>query len=122
MLDIQRLNIGVRGLVTALENSIIRFLQRYNIEAKAQPGAPGVYVARSKIAALGLRIRKGCCYHGLSLNVNMDLEPFSRINPCGYSGLAVTQMSDLNCIISLEQAGQELAEQLLAELLKENLS
>ena len=115
LLDIQRLGLGVRTLVSEIEMSIIELLAQYDIAASARADAPGVYVYQTrsermaKIAALGLRIRKGCCYHGLSLNIDMDLEPFSRINPCGFEGLAVTQMADLNTTITLEKAGQQLA-------------
>ncbi len=113
LLDLNRLGLGVRGLVSQIENSLIELLQCYAITAQTRAGAPGVYVAGAKIAALGLRIRKGCCYHGLSLNVDMDLEPFSRINPCGLGGLAVTQMSDLCDGCSLSRVGEELAEILI---------
>jgi lipoyl(octanoyl) transferase len=122
LLNIQRLGFGVRALVSMIEQSIVELLAQYDIEGFARRDAPGVYVnlvSRSdnqasavqmaKIAALGLRIRKGCCYHGLSLNVNMDLKPFSNINPCGFEGLAVTQMTDLNAAITVEQAGKVLA-------------
>jgi lipoyl(octanoyl) transferase len=113
LLDINRLGLGVRGLVTSIENSIIGLLSRYNVEAVARKKAPGVYVSQGKIAALGLRIRKGSCYHGLSLNIDMDLSPFSRINPCGLAGQAVTQMVDLGIPIELELAGRELAQILI---------
>jgi lipoyl(octanoyl) transferase len=115
LLNIQRLGFGVRALVSVIELSIIELLTRYDIDAFTRADAPGVYVYQTesvpmaKIAALGLRIRKGCCYHGLSLNIDMDLTPFSRINPCGFEGLAVTQMADLNARTTLQQAGQELA-------------
>ena len=95
LLDLRRLGLGVRALVTLLEESLVALLAEYGIEAYARPDAPGVYVAQAKIASLGLRVRRGCSFHGLSLNVAMDLEPFGRINPCGYQGLAVTQMADL---------------------------
>jgi len=95
LFDIRRLGVNVRELVTGIESSIVDLLADYGIEAQPRPGAPGVYVRGRKIAALGLRIRKGRCYHGLSLNVDMDLEPFSRINPCGFQGLEVTQLRDL---------------------------
>ena len=94
-IDLPRRRLGVRALVTALEQSIIGLLQRYNIEAVARRDAPGVYVDNAKIAAVGLRIRKGRSFHGLSFNLKMDLEPFLRINPCGYQGLEVTQLSAL---------------------------
>lgn len=95
LIDLQRRGMGVRHIVTHIEKSIVALLAKYNITAYARPGAPGVYVDEAKIAALGLRIKRGCSYHGLALNVAMDLEPFSRINPCGYPELAVTQVSDL---------------------------
>jgi lipoyl(octanoyl) transferase len=90
MVDLRRQDLGVRALVTLLESSVMQLLQEYAIVAAAQPQAPGVYVAGEKIASLGLRVRRGCSYHGLALNVDMDLEPFQRINPCGYEGLKVT--------------------------------
>lgn len=95
LIDIRRRGIGVRALVDGIENAVIALLADYGIEANARREAPGVYVGGRKIAALGLRVRRGCSYHGLSLNVDMDLEPFSRINPCGYEGLEVTQLVDL---------------------------
>ena len=113
LLNITRLGFGVRALVTHIENAIIAFVGDYNIEASARADAPGVYVGEAKIAALGLRIRKGCCYHGLSLNVDMDLSPFTRINPCGFENLAVTQLSDFGVSVSLEQAGYQLTDHLI---------
>ena len=95
LLDIQRMQLGVRELVTRLENSVIELLADYSIAAESKRDAPGVYVDGAKIAALGLRVRKGRCFHGLALNVDMDLEPFSRIDPCGYPGLQVTQLLNL---------------------------
>jgi lipoyl(octanoyl) transferase len=95
LLDLRRRNLGVRMLVRRLERAVIELLQGYGIDANAREDAPGVYVAGAKIAALGLRVRNGCCYHGLSLNVDMDLTPFSPINPCGFPGLEVTQLRDL---------------------------
>lgn len=95
LLDLNRMHIGVRELVTRIENSVIKLLQDYDISANARKDAPGVYVDGRKIAALGLRVRKGRSFHGLALNVDMDLEPFARINPCGYEGLEVTQLSEL---------------------------
>jgi lipoyl(octanoyl) transferase len=109
LLDIVRLGIGVKRLVGSIEESIIALLEDYGIEAQARAGAPGVYVGEAKIAALGLRIRKGCCYHGLSLNVDLDLEPFGRINPCGFRGLAVTQLRDLGVGDDLQTVGDRLA-------------
>ena len=116
LLDITRLGLGVKGLVTRIEKSVIDLLEGYQVEAHGQKGAPGVYVGRAKIAALGLRIRKGCCYHGLSLNIDMDLEPFTRINPCGYAGLAVTQLRDLGIADEMEQVGRSLAEILIGNI------
>ncbi len=94
LVDIARKNIGVRDFVCILENSVIELLAEYNIQANTDRAAPGVYVNKSKICSLGLRVRHGCTYHGLSLNVNMDLEPFTRINPCGYAGMQVTHMQE----------------------------
>jgi lipoyl(octanoyl) transferase len=121
LLDLNRYGLGVKGLVAKIEQSIIDLLASYQIAANARAGAPGVYVDQAKIAALGLRIRKGCCYHGLSLNVDMDLEPFSRIDPCGYRGLAVTQLRDLGVKVSVEQVGYELTD-LIAGILSEKES
>lgn len=93
MVNLRRHELGVRALVTLIENSLVELLLDYGLTAAAKPDAPGVYVGEDKIAALGLRVRKGCSYHGLALNVDMDLEPFGRINPCGYAGLQVTSMA-----------------------------
>jgi lipoyl(octanoyl) transferase len=95
LLDLRRAKLGVRELVCKIEQTIIDTLEHWNIVATRREGAPGVYVNGAKIAALGLRVRRGCSFHGLAFNVNMDLEPYRRINPCGYQGLAVTQMLDL---------------------------
>lgn len=95
LLDLRRLKMGVRDLVTALEQTLVATLADYGIDSAPKPDAPGVYVEGRKIASLGLRVRKGCSFHGLALNVDMDLSPFSRINPCGYQGLAMTQIADL---------------------------
>ena len=94
LLDLNRLGKGVRAFVTDIEQSIIDLLADYDIESQAKRDAPGVYVGDAKIAALGLRIRKGYSYHGLSLNLDMDLAPFSGINPCGFEGLPVTQLAN----------------------------
>ncbi|WP_347332038.1 lipoyl(octanoyl) transferase LipB [Marinimicrobium locisalis] len=93
LLNLKRLGIGVRDLVTALEQTLVALLADYGVEAYARPDAPGVYVEGDKVASLGLRVRRGCSFHGLALNVNMDLEPFGRINPCGYQGLKMTQLA-----------------------------
>jgi len=93
LIDLKRRKLGVRQVVTLIENAIIEILaDQFGLQAQADPKAPGVYVDGRKIAALGLRVRKGCTFHGLSLNIDCDLEPFSRINPCGYEGLAVTSL------------------------------
>ncbi len=118
LLDIARLGLGVKSLVACLEEAVIELLRGYAIDAHTRPGAPGVYVAEAKIAALGLRIRKGCCYHGLSLNVDMDLEPFSRINPCGYRGLEVTQLKHFGVDDDLDQVGNRLAQLLIGKLVE----
>jgi lipoyl(octanoyl) transferase len=94
LVDIKRHRLGVRALVDLIESSLIQLLDEYGIDAAAKPDAPGVYVRGDKIAALGLRVRKGCSYHGLALNVDLDLEPFTRINPCGFEGLQVTSMKE----------------------------
>ena len=117
LLDIKRKRIGVRELVTRIENSVIELLAEYGIAAKARTDAPGVYVAAKKIAALGLRVRRGCSFHGLALNVDMDLEPFSRINPCGYQGLEVTQLSDLVDVPDLGRVEARLLSHLKQQLL-----
>ncbi len=95
LIDIRRAKIGVREFVNRIERSIIDTLDTWNIVAVRKEGAPGVYVDGAKVAALGLRVRRGCTFHGLAFNVNMDLEPFHRINPCGYQGLQVTQVMDM---------------------------
>jgi len=115
LLDLGRLNIGVRALVTGLEQVIIELLNDYGIAANARRDAPGVYVNDAKIAALGLRVRKGCSFHGLALNVAMDLEPFSRINPCGYEGLEVTQIKNFISDIKLESVTDDLQQRLIEQ-------
>ena len=108
LLDIRRKQLSVRDLVTKIEQSVIDLLAHYGIQAQGDRDAPGVYVDGRKIAALGLRVTKGCTYHGLSLNVDMDLSPFQRINPCGYAGLQVTQCKDFG----IDQQPFELAGEL----------
>ncbi|MBU2887610.1 lipoyl(octanoyl) transferase LipB [Gilvimarinus agarilyticus] len=104
LLDLRRLKLGVRDLVTVLEQSLVALLQHYDINAYAKPDAPGVYIDDSKIASLGLRVRRGCSFHGLALNVDMDLSPFAQINPCGYAGMAMTDMTrQLGLAPSMEQ-------------------
>jgi lipoyl(octanoyl) transferase len=116
LLDLNRMGLGVKGLVAIIEKSVIDLLRGYRIESHVRPGAPGVYVDQAKIAALGLRIRKGCCYHGLSLNVDMELEPFTRINPCGYRGLAVSQLREFGIAKTVGQVGYELADIMISNL------
>lgn len=116
LLDLRRAGLGVKGLVETLEQGVVELLAGYGILAATRPGAPGVYVSGRKIAALGLRVRRGCSFHGLALNVDMDLEPFSRINPCGYPGLEVTQLADLVGMRDLSAVGIALARILAARL------
>lgn len=108
LIDLARRKLKVRELVSLIEEAIIDCLAGYGVVAQRKAGAPGVYVAAAKIAALGLRVRNGCSYHGLSLNVAMDLTPFSAINPCGYEGLEVVQLADLGISDSVEQVGENL--------------
>jgi lipoyl(octanoyl) transferase len=108
LLDIDRRRLGVRCLVSALEQSVIDVLAAQGITGCRREGMPGVYVDDAKIASIGLKVRRGRCYHGLALNVNMDLAPFAMINPCGYAGLAMTQLSKIGCDLSLEKAGVEM--------------
>ena len=116
LLDLRRRGLAVRPLVRLLELSVIDLLADFGIAAAARVEAPGVYVAGAKIAALGLRIRDGCCYHGLAFNADMDLTPFRAIDPCGYSGLAVTQARDLGIADSQELLGEKLVNNLLQRL------
>ena len=109
LIDFKRRKISVRELVSRLENSIIATLAEYGIAAAADPKRPGVYVDGKKIASLGLRVRGGCTYHGVALNVDMDLEPFSRINPCGLVGMQMTQLRDLGVALDADAAGTALA-------------
>jgi len=112
LFDLRRLRVGVRELVHRIEQAIIDTLAEWNIVAVRREGAPGVYVGEAKIAALGLRVRRGCSFHGLAFNVDMDLEPYRRINPCGYAGLEVTQVLDLGGPGSLAAVEAELVDQL----------
>ena len=118
LLDLPRLKIKVRELVSAIEQAVIDLLAGYGVTAERRDGAPGVYVGDAKIAALGLRIRNGCSYHGVSLNVEMDLSPFDAINPCGYAGLRVIQTKDLNIPLTAHEAGEQLSQHLLQQLEK----
>jgi len=117
--DLQRNRLNIRGLVTLLENAIIELLAGYGVEASAKKDAPGVYVQlgnaqEAKIASLGLRVKNNCCYHGLSLNVDMDLSPFEAIDPCGYAGLKITQTKDLGIDADLQAISEQLLQKLNA--------
>lgn len=112
LLDMRRLKIGVRELVRRMENAVIDLLKDYHIDAEGRVDAPGVYVANAKIAALGLKIKRGFCYHGIALNIDMDLAPFSAINPCGYPGLKITQTKDLGITDRLETLSNKFTEKL----------
>ena len=117
MIDFKRRHISVRDLVSRLENSIIATLAHFGIEAHNDPKRPGVYVGERKIASLGLRIKRGSVYHGLALNVNMDLEPFHQINPCGYAGLEMVQMAELvSTTPEFNQVADTLADHLQQQL------
>ncbi|MDP3483862.1 MAG: lipoyl(octanoyl) transferase LipB [Sulfuricella sp.] len=116
LLDLKRRNIGVKELVRRMEQAVIDLLAGYGIKAERRDKAPGVYVGNAKIAALGLRIKNGCCYHGLCLNVDMDLSPYAAINPCGYEGLAVTQTRNVGIQDGIETLGEKLVEHLRKNL------
>ena len=116
LIDVRRLGLGVRQLVVALENAVISLAAERDIAAAGRRDAPGVYVNERKLASIGLRIRRGSSYHGLALNVSMDLEPFRRINPCGYAGLQVTDLASLGMSLSVEEAARRLAPHLLRAL------
>jgi lipoyl(octanoyl) transferase len=118
LVDLRRAGLGVRDLVTAMERSVIRLAAAFGIEAGSHPGAPGVYVGGAKLASVGIRVRRGASYHGLALNVNMDLGPFGRINPCGYPGLAMTQLATLGGPDTVEAAAAGLAPLLIEEMSK----
>lgn len=117
MLDLRRKKLGVRELVSAMEQALVDVMASYGVEAAAKADAPGVYVAGDKIASLGLRVRNGCSFHGLALNVDMDMSPFLRINPCGYTGLKMIQLKDLLLKPPvLEEVAQRLEQALRARL------
>jgi lipoyl(octanoyl) transferase len=115
LLDITRMDLGVRDLVCRLEQAIIDVLEEYGIAGERIEGAPGIYVSGDKIASIGLRVRKGRTFHGLAFNIRMDLEPFQRINPCGYAGLKVTQLADL-AEVEYSEAEDRLVESLASQL------
>ena len=116
LIDIRRANIGVRRLVTALEQSVVDLVADYGIEAAARADAPGVYVEDKKLASVGLRIRRGASFHGMALNVDVDLEPFSRINPCGYEELEMTDLHRLGAELQLEDTSQKILPHFLQHL------
>lgn len=116
LLDLKRLGLGVKSLVDRTEQAVIDLLAEMHIEAQRRSGAPGVYVDGAKIAALGFRVRRGCCYHGLALNVDADLRPFGRINPCGYEGLSVTSLAELGRGLTVDETGNRLVGHLAATL------
>ena len=116
LIDIRRANIGVRTLVTALEQSVVDLAAEFGIDAAAKPEAPGVYADGAKLASVGLRIRRGASFHGMALNVDMDLEPFSRINPCGYQGLEMTDLRRLGIELGLEETAERLLPHFLRHL------
>ncbi len=116
LINLRRKKLGVRDLVTHIENLVINTLKAYNIDSAARPDAPGVYVDGKKICSLGLRIRKGCSFHGLALNVNMDLGPFLRINPCGYEGMEMVQVSQVGGPEDIESVEKQLIQELVTLL------
>ncbi len=116
LLDIRRRKLGVRQVINAMEQAVIDLLQAYGLSSEARQDAPGVYVNGDKIASLGLRVRRNGSYHGLSLNVDMDIEPFSRINPCGYQGLGVTQLREQGVRDSLDTVAEKLLTRLCEKL------
>jgi len=122
LIDLRRARLGVRDLVTALEQAVVDQAAAFGIVATTQCSAPGVYVAQRKLASLGIRIRRGASYHGLALNIDMDLEPFSRINPCGFAGLEMTQLHALGGPASVREAASGLEAPLLARLYGEGSS
>ena len=121
LLDMKRRNLGARALVRKMEGAVIDLLADYGIAARHRSDAPGVYVSHdgseAKIAALGLRVKNGCCYHGLALNIDMDLTPFQAINPCGYAGMAVTQLRALGVTDAFDSVSDKLLRQLLRVLI-----
>ncbi|WP_444996923.1 lipoyl(octanoyl) transferase LipB [Aliikangiella sp. IMCC44359] len=116
LINLRRKKLGVRELVTAIENAVVQLLKLYNIDSAPKADAPGVYVNNEKICSLGLRIRKGCSFHGLALNIAMDKTPFSRINPCGYAGMQVTQVSELGGPSDLSQIADNMVKAIMNSL------
>lgn len=116
LIDIRRAKIGVRTLVTALEQSVVDLAAEFDVDATAKPEAPGVYVNEDKLASVGLRIRRGSSFHGMALNVDVELEPFTRINPCGYEGLQMTDLHRLGIDLDLEATADRLLPNFLKHL------
>lgn len=119
LIDLKRRNIGVRQMVSCLENSVISFLATLGVQSQARSDAPGVYVGNYKIASLGLRVKRGFCYHGLSLNIDMDLTPFSFINPCGLQGMKMIDLKGVGVDITMAQAKQQFASIFNVQILQE---
>jgi len=117
LFDLRRLKLGVKAYVSLIENSVVQLLADYDIQASTKPGAPGVYVAGKKICSIGLKIARGCSYHGIALNINNDLEPFSRINPCGFQNLQMTKISDF-VAVSIDEVGKKFCEKMSENLTK----
>jgi len=122
LLDLARRRLSVRDLVTALERAVIELLRQYGIGAEARPDAPGVYVERAKIASVGIRVRRLCSYHGLSLNVEVDLSPFAAIDPCGFPGMPMTRLADLGIDVRTHEAAVPLLGCLLAQLGEDHIA
>lgn len=116
LIDLRRRKMGVRNLVTAIEQTVVDALQPFGIQSAPRPDAPGVYIGEQKVCSLGLRIRRGCSFHGLALNVNMDMEPFLRINPCGYAGMQMTQTSQHQGPQSVAEAAQAVSQAFISQL------
>ena len=120
LVDLRRAGLGVRDIVTALERSIIEYAAELGIRAECRKGAPGVYVDGRKLASVGIRVRRGASYHGIALNVSVDLEPFGRINPCGYAGLEMTRLVDLSTVDSVSVAAAALKPHVLRQLYRQS--
>lgn len=116
LIDLRRRNMGVRHMISCLENSVITLLAQHNIDAYSRKDAPGVYCNDAKIASLGLRVKRGACYHGLSLNIDMDLQPFLDINPCGYPGMQMTDMKTLGAEVNMASVKQQFVSVFLAHM------
>ena len=116
LINLRRRKLGVREIVDIMEKSLVALLADYGIEAYAKPDAPGVYVGDAKIASLGLRVRRGCSFHGLALNLDMNMEPFLRINPCGYAGMPMTQLSELTDMPEVHDVMQKLGDHLVSKI------